>query len=113
MGQIVGFLRSDRFCDGWFRKHPALIDEAWNEALYRVYDRIESFDPSRWTLRQWFFRQARWTAMDIRRREVRQLVRQIPVAEPSDEEDRTIEPFPEPLTWRELATLKRAFERLT
>lgn len=112
--QILGYLEARTF-----EGRPELANEAWNDALYRVYERIESYDSSRSKLRTWIFNQARWAALAVLRRELR--ARLVPTEDLADEladtEERTSvgveEEVAEKPTKRELGALRRAHRRLT
>lgn len=99
--RVIPFLR--RLCFG--RDENAL--EAWNDTLFRVWDKIETFDETKSTFRTWVFNQARYAGMAITRREGRQ-GRPVPV-----EQDRAEDDVPEPRTQREQRALQTGWKRLS
>jgi RNA polymerase sigma factor (sigma-70 family) len=125
---IVGWLQH-----GIFGGDHGMAEEAWNDALYRIWSRIERYDESRSRFLTWVWNQARWAALDLRRKP--EAGRDIPYTGegPKDDEEqseaaekridllhkgleeqakRQLEE-PEPLTRIERRAIKRALGRLT
>ena len=48
-----------------------MAEEAWNDTLFRLYRGIEEYDSTRSRFRTWVVNQARYAAMDLRRKLVR------------------------------------------
>jgi RNA polymerase sigma factor (sigma-70 family) len=79
--RVVGWLEQAFFA-GDFQT----AEEAWNDTLYRVWSRVEKYDEARSRFTTWVWNQARYAALDLRRK--RRTGREIPYAgeEPSYEQ---------------------------
>jgi RNA polymerase sigma factor (sigma-70 family) len=97
---VIGYLLRD-----WFRDDPESADEAWNEALWRIHTRIEEYDPQRSGLVTWIINQARYAAMDAKRR--------VRAGAPVHERLVVWDDEVAPLTSEEKRALDRARARLT
>jgi DNA-directed RNA polymerase specialized sigma24 family protein len=124
-GSIVGWLQRDLL-----RGDLQTAEEAWNDALFRVWSRIEQYDEDRSRFLTWVWSQASWAALDLKRKpEAR---RDIPyageerAAEPKGGDEgidllaRSLEEEaarwvdePEPATRFEERAIKRALDRVT
>lgn len=67
-GSLQGWFRSK-----WFHQDEPLVQEAWNETLFRVFTRITSYVSDGRPFMSWVYNQARFAALDILRRERNQL----------------------------------------
>jgi RNA polymerase sigma factor (sigma-70 family) len=52
----------------WFQGDLALAEEAWDDALYRIWTRNERYDTRRSSFHTWIWNQARYAALDVLRR---------------------------------------------
>jgi RNA polymerase sigma factor (sigma-70 family) len=105
-GLILGYLRSI-----WFPDDPDTAAEVWNDVLLRVHTRIGDFDPSRSGFLTWLFNQARWAALDTRRKQ-RRLEDRMSGEEIPDQADEAVE-MPHIWTNTEAAAFRRAWKGLT
>jgi RNA polymerase sigma factor (sigma-70 family) len=124
-GSIVGWLQRDLL-----RGDLQTAEEAWNDALFRVWSRIEQYDEDRSRFLTWVWSQARWAALDLKRKS--EARRDIPyageerAAEPEGGDEgidllaRSLEKEaarwvdePEPATRFEERAIKRALDRVT
>jgi len=103
-GPVIGLLTKQ------FAGQLDAATEVWNDTLERIYDRIDTYEPSRSKFKTWVFNQARYAAMDYRRRQAG-LPR--PVADLGDEIEDASSLHAEPLTDRESRALRSALRRLT
>lgn len=62
--RIRGFLK---------RKYPSIWEEAWQESMFRLVDRIDRFDPEKASLKIWSTKLAQNCALSILRVESKQL----------------------------------------
>jgi RNA polymerase sigma factor (sigma-70 family) len=129
-GRVLGWLERR-----WFPDDPELAKEAWNDTLWRVWSRINSYDERRSRILTWVMNQARYAALDLIKSASRK--HEIPYAgdedaemstrgesgesRPSDllakrliEEARRLDESgeSEPLTGDEVRALRRALRRL-
>jgi RNA polymerase sigma factor (sigma-70 family) len=114
-GKVVGWLTRSRFAGD-----ERLALEVWNDTLFRLWARIEKFDPGRSAFQTWVWNQAKWAALDLKRK-VAQSQREIPrgradeVVDESRQEQEATRAFDEPhepLTPAEEEAVRRAMRRL-
>jgi RNA polymerase sigma factor (sigma-70 family) len=124
--KIVWWLEQKYFRRDWTR-----AEEAWNDALYRIWTRIEEYDASRARFVTWVWNQARWAALDLVRHH-RAESREVPFAGEEVEGTATGDgdaiadlllraleaeservSTPAPLPGGEEAAIRRAFRRLS
>ena len=82
--------------------------EVWNDTLLRIFLRADTYDPARSEFITWVFNQARYAALDHKRRIGRVL--EAPSAQVT--ELATEDELPEPLANRERSALAKAMARL-
>jgi RNA polymerase sigma factor (sigma-70 family) len=113
----------------FFRGDLELAKEAWNDALFRVWSRIEAYDEKRSRFRTWLWNQARYAALDLFRRpwegreepfageerskrDERGRLIGDPLHRALDAEAQRLVEDPEPLLPHEIAALRSAWSRL-
>jgi RNA polymerase sigma factor (sigma-70 family) len=123
--RVVGWLTHT-----FFAGDLPTAEEAWNDTLYRVWTRVKQYDESRSRFGTWVWNQARYAALDLRRK--RRADREVPYPgeEPSSKggegeettdvlrkrlDEGAMREFeePEPLTRAEERAIRRALGRLT
>jgi RNA polymerase sigma factor (sigma-70 family) len=104
-GRLLSYLR------GSFGGNESLATEVLNETLERVFTRIDAYSAERSAFRTWIFEQAKYAALDYRRREHQQGA--VSSAEAIAALEGLDEPPEEPLTPAESRALQRAFRGLT
>lgn len=103
---VQGVLRHN-----WLQDEDS-VNEAWTDCLVRVHRRISSFDPLRSSFKTWVFNEAKYAALDLRRRDAQERL-QDRATERATPRVETWDDDIEPLTPRERAGLSRAQRRLT
>ncbi len=100
-----------RYLHRWFQGDQEAAIEAWNDTLFRIHSRVESFDSEKKSFVGWCYDQARYAALDLLRGMKRE--RSLPIGELPDMRDPLSDDFPEPLTGRQERSLQAAWRRLT
>lgn len=97
--RVQGFLRS---------RYPSVWEDAWQEALIRLVDRINRFDPDKGSLKSWFTKLAQNCARSILRAESKHSC-----AEVHDDIDRDERrPPQEPITPKQRKQAERRAEQI-
>lgn len=63
------------------RHLPDMVDDALNECLFQIWSKIETYDPRRAAFTTWIANIARYKAIDLKRKYVKERSRSLPLEE--------------------------------